>query len=113
MDRSPGVVQVLVVGAGPTGLALGGELARLGVRCRVIDKLPAPSPLSKALGVQARTLDYLERIGVIDRAEEGRRRRPGPSWVSPGQDRHGRSSGCLLPASRPSRSRVPVALAAA
>ena len=59
---------VLVVGAGPTGLAMGIELARQGVRCRVIDKAPAPSKTSKALAVQARTLEYFDRIGIADAA---------------------------------------------
>jgi 2-polyprenyl-6-methoxyphenol hydroxylase-like FAD-dependent oxidoreductase len=59
---------VLVVGAGPTGLAMGIELARQGVRCRVIDKAPEPSKTSKALAVQARTLEYFDRIGIADAA---------------------------------------------
>jgi 2-polyprenyl-6-methoxyphenol hydroxylase-like FAD-dependent oxidoreductase len=59
---------VLVVGAGPTGLAMALELVRLGVRCRIIDKAPQPSRYSKALGVQARTLEYFERIGTADAA---------------------------------------------
>src|SRR5205807_5046919 len=37
---------VLVVGAGPTGLAMGIELTRMGARCRVIDKVPEPSKTS-------------------------------------------------------------------
>ena len=61
-------VDVLVVGAGPTGLAMAVELTRMGVRCRVIDKALEPSKTSKALAVQARTLEYFDRIGIADAA---------------------------------------------
>ena len=66
-------VDVLVVGAGPTGLAMAVELTRMGVRCRVIDKALEPSKTSKVLAVQARTLEYFDRIGIADAAvAEGR-----------------------------------------
>jgi 2-polyprenyl-6-methoxyphenol hydroxylase-like FAD-dependent oxidoreductase len=48
---------VLVVGAGPTGLALALVLARMGVPVRIVDRKPGPSRESRALGVQARTLE--------------------------------------------------------
>jgi len=59
-------VDVLVVGAGPTGLLLAGELHRHGVACRLIDKLPAPQPYAKASGVMPRSLEMFEDIGVLD-----------------------------------------------
>ena len=59
-------LDVLVVGAGPTGLVLAAELLRRGVRVRVIDKLAAPTPHSRALGVHARTLEILDDLGVAD-----------------------------------------------
>ncbi len=40
----------------------------MGVRCRVIDKAPEPTKTSKALAVQARTLEYFDRIGIADAA---------------------------------------------
>ena len=43
--------QVLIIGAGPTGLMLAGQLVAQGVRCRIIDKAAARSPHSRALGV--------------------------------------------------------------
>ena len=55
---------VLVVGAGPTGLMLGCELLRHGLRARVVDKATEPSPLSKAIVVHARSLEVLEPLGV-------------------------------------------------
>lgn len=57
---------VLVVGAGPTGLMLAGELARRGVSFRVIDKAAEPTKLSKAIGVHARTLEILSDLGIAD-----------------------------------------------
>lgn len=58
---------VLVVGAGPTGLTAAVELARRGFRPRIIDKDDGPTPLSKAVGVSARSLEILEPSGVAGR----------------------------------------------
>src|ERR1700759_2557099 len=57
---------VLVVGAGPTGLTLATELLRHGLTVRVIDDNAAPSPWSKAIAVHARTLEVMRSIGVVD-----------------------------------------------
>jgi 2-polyprenyl-6-methoxyphenol hydroxylase-like FAD-dependent oxidoreductase len=59
------MVDVLVVGAGPVGLTMAAELARHGVRCRIIDKLAAPSGYCKAIGVTPRTLETWEDMGVV------------------------------------------------
>jgi 2-polyprenyl-6-methoxyphenol hydroxylase-like FAD-dependent oxidoreductase len=57
-------VDVLVVGAGPTGLTLACQLARFGVRFRIIDKQPDRAHESRALGVQARSLEVLQALGL-------------------------------------------------
>jgi 2-polyprenyl-6-methoxyphenol hydroxylase-like FAD-dependent oxidoreductase len=72
-------VPVLVVGAGPTGLMMASELARHGICCRIIDKAPRPSQLSKALAIHARTLEVFESIGIVD------------SFVAAGVKAHGGS----------------------
>ncbi|MBK7398370.1 MAG: FAD-dependent monooxygenase [Myxococcales bacterium] len=59
------VSAVLVVGAGPTGLVLGTELARRGVRVRVVDKAPEASKLSRAIVLHARTLEILDSLGIV------------------------------------------------
>jgi 2-polyprenyl-6-methoxyphenol hydroxylase-like FAD-dependent oxidoreductase len=58
---------VTVVGAGPTGLATAGELARRGHRVTVLDSAPAPSPGPRGNGIQPRTLEVLDPLGVTDR----------------------------------------------
>src|SRR5690349_12930157 len=54
--------KVLIVGAGPTGLTLALWLTKLGIPIRIIDKLPAPASFSRALGVQARTLELYRQL---------------------------------------------------
>ena len=57
---------MIVVGAGPVGLVAGCELARRGVKVRVIDKLAQPTDQSRAIAVHARSLDMLDRMGIVD-----------------------------------------------
>jgi len=57
---------VLVVGAGPTGLTMACELARHGITPRIIDKRAQPSQRSKAFGVHPRTLELFDNIGIVD-----------------------------------------------
>src|SRR3954468_23100886 len=58
--------QVLVVGAGPTGLLLALWLTRRGVRVRIIDKVAEPGTTSRALVVHARTLEFYRQLGLAD-----------------------------------------------
>ncbi len=53
---------VLVVGAGPVGLALAVILEHHGVRCRIIDRADTPAGLSKAAAIQSRTLEILDEL---------------------------------------------------
>jgi 2-polyprenyl-6-methoxyphenol hydroxylase-like FAD-dependent oxidoreductase len=62
--------EVLIVGAGPTGLTAAVELARRGIIARVVDKKQRASTLSRAVGVNARTLHLLRESGVTDRLIE-------------------------------------------
>lgn len=75
--------EVLIVGAGPTGLVLAIWLTRLGARVRIVDKLPAPETTSRAIGVQARTLEFHRQIGLADAAiARGRKAAAMNLWVS-------------------------------
>ncbi|MBX3480742.1 MAG: FAD-dependent monooxygenase [Caulobacter sp.] len=58
--------RILVVGAGPTGLTAALELARRGLRPRIIDRDEGPTPLSKAVGISPHSLDLLHPSGVAD-----------------------------------------------
>lgn len=58
--------QVLVVGAGPTGLTLAALLLARGVQVRIIDKAAGPALQSRALGIHARTLELLDTMGLAE-----------------------------------------------
>ncbi len=64
--------QVLIVGAGPIGLTAAAELARYGVRVRIIDRSPHPSRTSKALVIWSRTLELMDRMGCTACFPRGR-----------------------------------------
>ncbi|MGO4418638.1 FAD-dependent monooxygenase, partial [Streptomyces sp. MCAF7] len=58
--------QALVVGAGPVGLTMAHELARHGVRVRLVDGAAGPATTSRALATHARTLETYDQLGVAD-----------------------------------------------
>jgi 2-polyprenyl-6-methoxyphenol hydroxylase-like FAD-dependent oxidoreductase len=60
------MTDVLIIGAGPTGLALALWLARKDVSLRIIDKTAEPGTTSRALAVQARTLEFYDQLGIAD-----------------------------------------------
>ncbi|EST18462.1 FAD-dependent monooxygenase [Streptomyces roseochromogenus] len=61
-----GDVDVLVIGAGPTGLTAACEALRHGLSVRIVDRKPGRSTFSKALVVHARTLEIFETMGVAE-----------------------------------------------
>ena len=63
---------VIVVGGGPTGLWLACEVALMRVRVGVLEKLAEPTGLSKALGLQSRSMEMLEYRGILDRFTAGK-----------------------------------------
>lgn len=65
-EHSDDRAEVLVVGAGPTGLALAIELARRGVDCRLLERNDRTVRSSRALAISPRTLQVFEDMGVLD-----------------------------------------------
>jgi 4,5-epoxidase len=61
---------VLIAGAGPTGLALACGLLANGVAARVVDKAAGPAGTSRALGLQPRGIEVVERLGALDHLPE-------------------------------------------
>jgi 2-polyprenyl-6-methoxyphenol hydroxylase-like FAD-dependent oxidoreductase len=92
MSPEPSLIHdtdVLIVGAGPTGLALALWLARLGVRVRIVDKTGEAGTTSRAVAVQARTLELYSQIGLADAVvERGRNVAAVNLWVSGKQVAH-------------------------
>jgi 2-polyprenyl-6-methoxyphenol hydroxylase-like FAD-dependent oxidoreductase len=73
---------VLIVGAGPTGLMLANQLGRRGVRTTLIDRHAGPAVETRALGVQARTLEIYAKLGLARRALElGKRGTGADIWA--------------------------------
>jgi len=66
---------VLIVGAGPTGMTAAMELSRLGIPVRLVEKTSKPATTSRAVGVQARTLELFEQRGLagqlVERGNQG------------------------------------------
>ncbi len=67
----PRETEVLVVGAGPTGLMAANWLVKLGVSCIVVDAKAGPTVESRALAVQARTMEVYDQLGLVDTVLNG------------------------------------------
>ena len=57
-------IDVLIVGAGPSGLTMAAECERYGLSCRIIEQSKTPSPHSRAIAIQARTLETFQRMDI-------------------------------------------------
>ena len=66
--------EVLVVGAGPTGLMLAAQLLARGIHTRIVDKRRGPQPQSRAVSIHARTMEVFDSMGLAQAfLEEGHR----------------------------------------
>src|SRR5438874_13325248 len=70
MQNTPSSIktQVAIVGAGPTGLSLAAQLTRQNIAFIIVEKKETTTTLSKAIVVQARTLEIFEEMGIIGKA---------------------------------------------
>jgi 2-polyprenyl-6-methoxyphenol hydroxylase-like FAD-dependent oxidoreductase len=74
---------VLVVGAGPTGLVLALWLVRMGARVRIVDKAAEAGTTSRAVAVQARTLEFYQQMGMAEAVvAAGRKTIAANMWVT-------------------------------
>src|ERR1035438_2822232 len=93
--------EVFIVGAGPTGLMLACEHGLAGIRAIVLEKLPSPTGLSKALGLHPRTMEVLNHRGLLERFSTGRRAPPFANFAMFQLDLHaipfGHSHGIVVP----------------
>jgi 2-polyprenyl-6-methoxyphenol hydroxylase-like FAD-dependent oxidoreductase len=73
---------VLIIGAGPTGLVLALWLTKLGVKVRIVDRTAEPGTTSRALAVQARTLELYRQLDLADAVLERGHKVPAVNlWV--------------------------------
>lgn len=70
MESAIKQTQVIIIGAGPTGLALACQFIRYGIDFLIVDKSEGITAYSKALGVHARTLEIYEQMGLAQKAVE-------------------------------------------
>jgi 2-polyprenyl-6-methoxyphenol hydroxylase-like FAD-dependent oxidoreductase len=85
MPTLPQQCDVLIVGAGPTGLMLANQLARHHIDALIIDRHAGPARETRALGVQARTMEIYAKLGLMERALELGKRATGANLWSRGR----------------------------
>ena len=74
---------VLIAGAGPTGLMLANQLGRRGIRVMIVDRHSGPAQQTRAMAVHARTLEIYSRLGIAERALAlGRRGNGANMWAA-------------------------------
>lgn len=76
---------IVIAGAGPTGLMLACQLSRFGIRALVLDKKSGPTTESRALAVQARSMEIYEQMGLSDEVEKDGRPSGGISLFKKGK----------------------------
>jgi 2-polyprenyl-6-methoxyphenol hydroxylase-like FAD-dependent oxidoreductase len=79
--------EVLIAGAGPTGLVLALWLVRQGIKVRIVDRSGGPGTSSRAMAVQARTLELYRQLDLVDKIVAGGMRNPAINMWVKGQRR--------------------------
>ncbi|GAA4786363.1 rifampin monooxygenase [Streptomyces ziwulingensis] len=70
------MLDVIIAGAGPTGLMLAAELRLHGVGVRVLEREPEPTPVVRSLGLHVRSIEVMAQRGLLDRFLAHGRRHP-------------------------------------
>jgi 2-polyprenyl-6-methoxyphenol hydroxylase-like FAD-dependent oxidoreductase len=83
---APGPAQVLIVGAGPSGLMMAAQLLRYGIQPVIIDSRQGPTHQSKALAVQARSLEIYRQLGIINTVINGGKQAKGLNFHYDGEE---------------------------
>lgn len=68
MEESARKTQVVIIGAGPTGLSMAAQLIRHQIDFIILERKESPTTLSKAIAVQARTLEIFQELGIAEEA---------------------------------------------
>jgi 2-polyprenyl-6-methoxyphenol hydroxylase-like FAD-dependent oxidoreductase len=76
---------VLIVGAGPTGLMMACQLQRFGISFRIIEKNAGPTTQSRALAIQARSLELFAQMGIAQKATQQGKPAHAVNYVTRGQ----------------------------
>src|SRR5215469_5922603 len=76
---------VLIIGAGPSGLMMAAQLLRNGVQPVIIDSKRGPTDESKALGVQARSLEIYRQMGIVDEIIQNGKKAKGATFHLDGE----------------------------
>lgn len=82
MDKA---CDVLIVGGGPTGLMLACQLARFGISYRIVEKNSGPTTQSRALAIQARSLELFAQMGIAQKAVEQGKHAKAVNYVARGK----------------------------
>jgi 2-polyprenyl-6-methoxyphenol hydroxylase-like FAD-dependent oxidoreductase len=77
---------VLIIGAGPSGLMMAAQLLRYGIQPVIIDSKQGPTTHSKALAVQARSLEIYRQMGLIDTIIKGSKQASGVVFNQDGKE---------------------------
>jgi 2-polyprenyl-6-methoxyphenol hydroxylase-like FAD-dependent oxidoreductase len=78
--------QVLIVGAGPSGLMMAAQLLRYGIQPIIIDSKQGPTDESKALGVQARSMEIYRQMGLVETIVKDGKKAKGVSFNKDGKE---------------------------